>query len=119
MPADLRHDWPSALTDTGFSPARPTAWLAEGLLRYLPAHAQDHLFDTIAAHSAPGSRFTTNYGNDTPAYSPDSDTRTRLSHALGLTIDPADQSYPSHDRTDPADCSPATAGQSPPTPPKS
>jgi methyltransferase (TIGR00027 family) len=34
----------------------PTAWLAEGLLMYLPAEAQDRLFEQITALSAAGSR---------------------------------------------------------------
>src|SRR5690348_15933201 len=38
---DLRYDWPKALQDKGFDPIVPTAWLAEGLLMYLPAEAQD------------------------------------------------------------------------------
>ena len=53
---DLRFDWPSALKAQGFDPARPTAWLAEGLLMYLPADAQDRLFEHITTLSAPGSR---------------------------------------------------------------
>ncbi|MCB0924306.1 MAG: class I SAM-dependent methyltransferase [Mycobacterium sp.] len=53
---DLRHDWPAALRAAGFDPARPTAWLAEGLLMYLPAEAQDRLFEHITDLSAPGSR---------------------------------------------------------------
>ncbi|MGB3334350.1 MAG: class I SAM-dependent methyltransferase [Mycobacterium sp.] len=53
---DLRQDWPAALTAAGFDPAAPTAWLAEGLLMYLPAEGQDRLFDQITALSAPGSR---------------------------------------------------------------
>lgn len=56
VPVDLRHDWPTALTDAGFDPAAPTAWLAEGLLMYLPAEAQDRLFGQITELSAPGSR---------------------------------------------------------------
>lgn len=56
VPIDLRQDWPSALREHGFDPAQPTAWLAEGLLMYLPADAQDRLFDQITALSAPGSR---------------------------------------------------------------
>ncbi|MFN8032204.1 MAG: class I SAM-dependent methyltransferase [Mycobacterium sp.] len=58
---DLRHDWPSALTSAGFDPSAPTAWLAEGLLIYLPPDAQDRLFDTITALSAPGSAVATEY----------------------------------------------------------
>lgn len=56
---DLRNDWPSALTAAGFDPARPTAWIAEGLLGYLPAEAQDRLLDQITMLSVPGSRFAT------------------------------------------------------------
>lgn len=55
---DLRQDWPAALTAAGFDPARPTAWLAEGLLMYLPAEAQDRLFEQIGELSAPGSRLS-------------------------------------------------------------
>lgn len=56
VPIDLRQDWPEALRQNGFDPAQPTAWLAEGLLPYLPADAQDLLFDRIHGLSAPGSR---------------------------------------------------------------
>ena len=40
----------------GFDATAPTAWLAEGLLMYLPADAQDRLFEQITELSAPGSR---------------------------------------------------------------
>ena len=53
---DLRDNWPGALIDAGFDPRRSTAWLAEGLLPYLPADAQDRLFEKVTALSAPGSR---------------------------------------------------------------
>lgn len=56
VPIDLRQDWPAALRAAGFDPAVPTAWLAEGLLMYLPADAQDRLFEQITQLSAPGSR---------------------------------------------------------------
>jgi methyltransferase (TIGR00027 family) len=52
---DLRDDWPSALRAKGFDVTQPTAWSAEGLLPYLPAEAQDRLFDNITALSAPGA----------------------------------------------------------------
>ncbi len=58
---DLRGDWPAALSSAGFDPATPTAWLAEGLLIYLPPDAQDRLVDTITALSAPGSAAATEY----------------------------------------------------------
>ena len=53
---DLRQDWPSALVKAGFDIAQPTAWLAEGLLMYLPSEAQDRLFTQITELSAPGSQ---------------------------------------------------------------
>jgi methyltransferase (TIGR00027 family) len=59
VPIDLRNDWPTALTQSGFDPKQPTAWSAEGLLGYLPAEAQDRLLDTVTELSAPGSRFAT------------------------------------------------------------
>jgi methyltransferase (TIGR00027 family) len=58
---DLRDDWATALRDSGFDPNSPTAWIAEGLLIYLPAEAQDRLFDAIIALSAPGSRIATEH----------------------------------------------------------
>ncbi len=56
VPVDLRYDWPNALLESGFHPELPTAWLAEGLLMYLPADAQDRLFSLITELSATGSR---------------------------------------------------------------
>ncbi|MGA9674305.1 MAG: class I SAM-dependent methyltransferase, partial [Mycobacterium sp.] len=41
---DLREDWPQALRDNGFDKAKPSAWIAEGLLIYLPAAAEEQLF---------------------------------------------------------------------------
>ncbi|OBI46481.1 SAM-dependent methyltransferase [Mycobacterium kyorinense] len=56
---DLRDDWPTALQGAGFRPDRPTAWLTEGLLGYLPPEAQDRLLDNITRLSARGSRLGT------------------------------------------------------------
>jgi methyltransferase (TIGR00027 family) len=53
---DLRNDWPKALVAAGFDKSLPTAWIAEGLLGYLPPEAQDRLLDNITALSADGSR---------------------------------------------------------------
>lgn len=58
---DLRDDWPAALRDSGFDPALPTAWIAEGLLIYLPPDSQDRLFDNITALSAAGSSLATEH----------------------------------------------------------
>ncbi|MFN6544239.1 SAM-dependent methyltransferase [Mycolicibacterium nivoides] len=56
VPVDLRQDWPKALQDTGFDATEPTAWSVEGLLPYLPADAQDQLFERITELSARDSR---------------------------------------------------------------
>lgn len=58
---DLRDDWPAALRGNGFDPSAPSAWIAEGLLMYLPADAQDRLFDHITALSPAGSRLATEF----------------------------------------------------------
>jgi methyltransferase (TIGR00027 family) len=61
VPIDLRADWPAALRAAGLDVGAPTAWLAEGLLIYLPSEAQDRLFDNITALSVPGSAIATEY----------------------------------------------------------
>jgi len=61
---DLREDWPAALRHSGFDAAHPTAWIAEGLLMYLPPDAQDRLFDNITELSAPGSKLATEFHRD-------------------------------------------------------
>lgn len=51
---DLREDWPQALRDSGFDPAKPSAWIAEGLLIYL-RECQEQLFtgiDGLAGHGS-------------------------------------------------------------------
>lgn len=54
---DLRQDWPAALAAAGFDASWPTAWIAEGLLGYLPPDAQDRLIDQLTALSPASSRF--------------------------------------------------------------
>jgi methyltransferase (TIGR00027 family) len=63
---DLRFDWPAALLEAGFDRNQPTAWIAEGLLGYLPPEAQDRLLDNISALSAAGSRLATEAIPDMP-----------------------------------------------------
>ena len=58
VPIDLRFNWPKALREAGFDPSVPTAWLAEGLLMYLPADAQDRLFEQVTELSVAGSRIS-------------------------------------------------------------
>ncbi len=56
VPVDLRHDWPAALQQAGFDASAPSAWSAEGLLPFLPAAAQELLFERVQALGAAGSR---------------------------------------------------------------
>ncbi|MBS2548991.1 class I SAM-dependent methyltransferase, partial [Catenulispora sp. NL8] len=55
IPIDLRADWVTALTTAGFDPTAPTAWLAEGLLFYLPSAAETQLIHALDRLAAPGS----------------------------------------------------------------
>jgi methyltransferase (TIGR00027 family) len=60
VPIDLRQDWPKALQDAGFDASLPCVWSAEGLVRYLPAQAQDLLFERIHSLSVAGSWVASN-----------------------------------------------------------
>jgi methyltransferase (TIGR00027 family) len=60
VPIDLRQDWPKALQEAGFDASRPCVWSAEGLVRYLPAQAQDLLFERIHSLSVAGSWVASN-----------------------------------------------------------
>jgi methyltransferase (TIGR00027 family) len=64
VPLDLRGDWPSALREAGFDPARPTAWLAEGLLPYLDEETKESLLTRVHELSAPGSRLAIEHQPD-------------------------------------------------------
>ena len=102
VPIDLRQDWPTALIGAGFDPKAPTAWLAEGLLMYLPADAQDRLFTQITELSAPGSRIAA----ETAANHADErrqemrDRLQRVADELGIqrTVDIQDLIYHDEDR---------------------
>lgn len=92
---DLRGDWPAALRDAGFDPGAPTAWLAEGLLIYLPPDAQDRLFDTITALSVPGSTMATEYAPGIIEFDFEkARDRAALMRERGLDIDMASLIYP-------------------------
>jgi methyltransferase (TIGR00027 family) len=101
---DLRHDWPAALRVNGFDATAPTAWLAEGLLRYLPADAQDRLFQNVVDLSVPGSRFASNLAGDpTPESKKLDDTRAKMMAAFGIEVDVQSLWYSSEGRSDPVD----------------
>jgi methyltransferase (TIGR00027 family) len=59
---DLRENWPQALRDSGFQPDQPSAWIAEGLLIYLPASAQERVFSGIDALASTGSHLAVEEG---------------------------------------------------------
>ena len=90
---DLRDDWPTALKESGFDPGAPTAWIAEGLLIYLPPEAQDRLLDNITALSAPGSRLATEHMDTRNLPDDWAQKLTERSRRLGSKIDLADLFY--------------------------
>lgn len=108
VPVDLRDDWPAALAGAGFDRDRPTAWLAEGLLPYLPADAQDRLFDMVTALSASGSRiaveaFGSFTGADGRRRTASRERRARMRQRLGLDVDIEALVYHEENRADAVD----------------
>ena len=109
VPGDLRDDWPADLIAAGFDPEQPTAWLAEGLLPYLPADAQDRLFELVGAHSAPGSRLAVeDFSMDPARYTPEKRAERRargeqMRASLGLDIDVDALMYTDDQRADAAE----------------
>lgn len=90
---DLRDDWPAALRADGFDPAIPTAWIAEGLLIYLPPEAQDRLLDNITALSAPGSRLATEHMDPASLTEKWSERVSQWSKKVGSDVDLMDLFY--------------------------
>lgn len=105
---DLRDDWPAALTDAGFDSAEPTAWLAEGLLPYLPPDAQDRLFELVTTHSAPGSQIAVEaFSMDLSAQNDQDrivrrERTARMRELSGIDIDVDTLTYADGDRADAA-----------------
>ncbi|EFV14835.1 SAM-dependent methyltransferase [Segniliparus rugosus] len=85
---DLRDDWAGALRGAGFDPAKPTAWLAEGLLIYLPGAAQDALFAQIYELSAPGSHIGAENG-----FRPGDIARIREAAQRGAALSPGESDF--------------------------
>jgi methyltransferase (TIGR00027 family) len=105
---DLRDDWAAALSSAGFDPSQPTAWLAEGLLPYLPAEAQDRLFEILTGLSAPGSRvaveaFTLGTADNEARRIARRARFDRMRQRLGLDINVETLTYQERDRADAAD----------------
>jgi methyltransferase (TIGR00027 family) len=104
----LRDDWAAALTAAGFDLGQPTAWLAEGLLPYLPAEAQDRLFEMLTALSAPGSRVAVEAFSLGAADNERRRTARRarfvaMRQRLGLDINVETLTYQENDRADAAE----------------
>lgn len=100
VPVDLRDDWPTALAAAGFDRTQPTAWLAEGLLPYLPSDAQDRLFDMFTALSAPHSQVAIEvFGMNSRS---NSQRWLRMRERLGLNVNVQALTYHEPDRSDAA-----------------
>lgn len=100
VPVDLRDDWPTALAAAGFDRSQPTAWLAEGLLPYLPSDAQDRLFDMFTALSAPHSQVAIEvFGMNSRS---NSQRWLRMRERLGLDVNVQALTYHEPDRSDAA-----------------
>jgi methyltransferase (TIGR00027 family) len=54
--ADLASDWGAVLRGAGFDPAVPAAWLAEGVLFYLPNGVIHRVLEIVSSLAAPRSR---------------------------------------------------------------
>jgi len=61
---DLREDWPKVLQESGFDRSVPSAWLAEGLLPFLPNVAKERLCRFVTDLSTSGSRFEVEHIDD-------------------------------------------------------
>jgi methyltransferase (TIGR00027 family) len=85
VPVDLRDDWAGALSAAGFDADAPTAWLAEGLLPYLPQDAERRLLDTVDRLSAPGSRLAMEHFRQLSRVL-DDENATRMSQRWGMDI---------------------------------
>lgn len=98
VPSDLRGNWTTGLRQAGFDPSSPTAWLAEGLLPYLPDDVKDSLLTSIHELSASGSRVALEHSPDISTMGREPEIReaaTRVDFDLvGL--------WPSEQRHDPA-----------------
>ena len=108
VPVDLRDDWPAARAAAGFDRTQPTAWLAEGLLPYLPAEAQDRLFEVLTDLSAPGSQlaveaFSLGSGDPERRRAARRVRFERIRERLGLDINVETLTYQERDRADAAE----------------
>ncbi|SHH50690.1 class I SAM-dependent methyltransferase [Streptomyces sp. 3214.6] len=64
-------DWEKTLRESGYDPTRPSVWVLEGLLYYLPQDEVHRLLTRIAACCAPGSEIAADLVNTTALTLPD------------------------------------------------
>jgi methyltransferase (TIGR00027 family) len=84
---DLREDWAPALLDAGFDATRPSTWLAEGVLLYLPSAAERRLIDTVDRLTVHGSAmaYEVKLGRESPAVR-DSPVYTSTKQQIGIDL---------------------------------
>lgn len=96
------------MQQAGFDASLPTAWSAEGLLRYLPAQAQDLLLERVNALSPCDSRLAVNAPAKS-AWDPDLNARRReesqrvravMSRVLDTEMPDLDDLWYPEERTD-------------------
>lgn len=97
--ADVTDPWAARIVDAGFSPARPTHWVLEGLLPYLSAHDQRALLDDVISLSARGSHAVIERA---PALQDTPEARERMHAFSAATGVPFDELLARTDPPDPA-----------------
>jgi O-methyltransferase involved in polyketide biosynthesis len=86
----------AALWQAGFDARRPTAWLAEGLLPFLPDDARDRLFARVHDLSAAGSQIAVEHIDGDPVALRRSPLFQKMADRLGFDVGalwPTDQHY--------------------------
>ncbi|MGF6887588.1 methyltransferase (TIGR00027 family) [Nocardia sp. GAS34] len=97
---DLREEWTRPLLQAGFDPSRPSAWLAEGLLPFLPNAAKERLLSAVDGLAVPGSSIELEYVDDLAGLRRDPEFQerwTRMAGRMGLDIAqlwPDEEDYP-------------------------
>lgn len=70
IPADLADNWQEELLEAGFDPQKPSAWLLEGFLFYIPNELIIQVLHSLSSLSAPGSQLGFDIINSTVLTSP-------------------------------------------------
>lgn len=100
VPVDLREEWTLPLRQAGFDPSRPSAWLAEGLLPFLPNVAKQRLLSAVDEFAVAGSSIELEYIDDLAGLRRDpqfQERRVRMAERMGLDITqlwPDEENFP-------------------------